>query len=102
MRAGNTTAVRPSRPTAWATPSRGCTSATPTSSPMAPRAPAPWRRRARWQQCRDRPTPLAARRLWVFGTDGLLSRVEWFDADRPAEALARFEELTVIGTRARP
>ena len=33
-------------------------------------------------------------RLWVFGTDGLLARCELFDADRVADALARFDELT--------
>ena len=32
--------------------------------------------------------------LWVFGDDGRMTRVEWFDADRDAEALARFDELT--------
>jgi hypothetical protein len=34
--------------------------------------------------------------LWlgVFGTDGLLTRNEIFDADRDADALARFDELT--------
>jgi SnoaL-like domain len=31
--------------------------------------------------------------LWFFGTDGLLSRWEFYDADRDAEALARFDEL---------
>ena len=33
-------------------------------------------------------------RLFVFGSDGLATRMEWFDADRDAEALARFDELT--------
>ncbi|MGH7895064.1 MAG: nuclear transport factor 2 family protein, partial [Candidatus Binatia bacterium] len=33
--------------------------------------------------------------LWTFGNDGLMTRLEYFDADRPAEALARFDELTV-------
>src|SRR6185503_16928130 len=32
--------------------------------------------------------------LWVFGGDGLVVRVEEFDVDREAEALARFDELT--------
>jgi class 3 adenylate cyclase len=32
--------------------------------------------------------------LFVFGADGLLTRWEQFDADREAEALARFDELT--------
>src|SRR5262249_53276098 len=34
--------------------------------------------------------------LWlrVFGPDGLVSRVEFFDADREDEALARFDALT--------
>ena len=32
--------------------------------------------------------------LAVFGDDGLMTRVEWFDADREAEALARFDELS--------
>jgi tetratricopeptide (TPR) repeat protein/ketosteroid isomerase-like protein len=33
-------------------------------------------------------------RLGVFGADGRLTRVEQFDVDREAEALARFDELT--------
>ncbi|MFI5317726.1 MAG: nuclear transport factor 2 family protein, partial [Myxococcota bacterium] len=33
-------------------------------------------------------------RLWRFGVDGLLERLEWFDADRVEAALARFDELT--------
>jgi ketosteroid isomerase-like protein/tetratricopeptide (TPR) repeat protein len=32
--------------------------------------------------------------LWVFGSDGLATRVEWFASDREAEALARVDELT--------
>src|SRR5437867_8816735 len=42
--------------------------------------------------------------LWlvVFGTDGLMTRMEWFDADRPAEALARFDELTAAPATVRP
>ncbi|MGH7895900.1 MAG: nuclear transport factor 2 family protein [Candidatus Binatia bacterium] len=32
--------------------------------------------------------------LFVFGSDGLVTRTEQFDADREAEALARFDELT--------
>jgi hypothetical protein len=32
--------------------------------------------------------------LIVFGADGLVTRLEWFDPDREAEALARFDELT--------
>src|SRR5205823_5401608 len=32
--------------------------------------------------------------LLVFGSDGLLARYEQFDTDRPADALARFDELT--------
>ncbi len=32
--------------------------------------------------------------LWVFGSDGLTTRIEWFDADSEAEALARFDALT--------
>ena len=31
--------------------------------------------------------------LWVFGAHGLLTCVEWFDADREEEALARFDEI---------
>jgi len=31
--------------------------------------------------------------LFVFGSDGLATRMEWFDADGDAEALARFDEL---------
>jgi hypothetical protein len=31
--------------------------------------------------------------LWAFGADGHVTRVEVFDADREAEALARFDEL---------
>src|SRR5207245_10429596 len=42
--------------------------------------------------------------LWlvVFRTDGLMTRMEWFDADRPAEALARFDELTAAPATVRP
>src|SRR5262249_54349890 len=43
--------------------------------------------------------------LVVFGTDGLLTRAELFDADREAEALARFDELAgerAVGRRVRP
>jgi hypothetical protein len=32
--------------------------------------------------------------LWVFGADGLVARVEEFDAEREDQALARFDELT--------
>jgi hypothetical protein len=32
--------------------------------------------------------------LCAFGPDGRFSRLEWFDIDRDAEALARFDELT--------
>jgi hypothetical protein len=32
--------------------------------------------------------------LLVFGSDGLVARMEQFDSDRDAEALARFDELT--------
>jgi hypothetical protein len=32
--------------------------------------------------------------LWLFGADGLVARIEMFDADRDAAALARFDELT--------
>ena len=32
--------------------------------------------------------------LWAFGTDGLVTRVEVFDAGHEMEALARFDELT--------
>jgi hypothetical protein len=31
--------------------------------------------------------------LVVFGPDGLITHTEWFDADREADALARFDEL---------
>src|SRR4029453_10748342 len=31
--------------------------------------------------------------LWAFGPDGRFARVEVFDADRDAGALARFDEL---------
>ncbi|TML91564.1 MAG: nuclear transport factor 2 family protein, partial [Actinobacteria bacterium] len=40
--------------------------------------------------------------LIVFGVDGLVRRWEVFDADRGAEALARFEELTAEPAAARP
>ncbi len=33
-------------------------------------------------------------RLGIFGRDGLVSHSEWFDADREADALARFDALT--------
>jgi tetratricopeptide (TPR) repeat protein len=32
--------------------------------------------------------------LWVFGADGLLTRFEWFAADREDDSLGRFDELT--------
>ncbi|MGH7339953.1 MAG: hypothetical protein ACREKH_05620, partial [Candidatus Rokuibacteriota bacterium] len=35
--------------------------------------------------------------IFVFGADGLVIRIEWFDPDRDAEALARFDEL--VGDR---
>ncbi|HXJ34119.1 MAG TPA: nuclear transport factor 2 family protein [Candidatus Eisenbacteria bacterium] len=31
--------------------------------------------------------------LWVFGTDGLVTRIEYFDVDAEADALARFDAL---------
>src|SRR5262249_60003994 len=34
--------------------------------------------------------------LQLFGTDGRLTRLELFDPDREAEALARFDELTAV------
>src|SRR5207249_7237908 len=40
--------------------------------------------------------------LLVFGTDGLLTRWEFFEADRDDEALARFDELAVSIADARP
>ena len=40
--------------------------------------------------------------LFVFGSDGLATRMEWFDADRDAEALARFDELAAAAAPARP
>ncbi|TML91747.1 MAG: nuclear transport factor 2 family protein, partial [Actinobacteria bacterium] len=39
--------------------------------------------------------------LWNFGNDGLITRLEYFDADRDGEALARFDELTVEPPTAR-
>ncbi len=33
--------------------------------------------------------------LFVFGSDGLVTRIEHFDADREEEALARFDELSM-------
>jgi len=39
--------------------------------------------------------------LMTFGSDGLLTRVEWFDADREAEALARFDSLTAESPRSK-
>jgi class 3 adenylate cyclase len=33
--------------------------------------------------------------LFVFGSDGLVTRIELFDPDRTAEALSRFDELTI-------
>ncbi len=33
-------------------------------------------------------------RLWTFDAQGLVSRVEWFDANSEAEAFARFDEVT--------
>jgi hypothetical protein len=40
--------------------------------------------------------------LFVFGPDGLVTRWEQFDADRDAEAFARFDELAVERPAARP
>jgi hypothetical protein len=37
---------------------------------------------------------MAGLHLRVFGADGLQTRLEMFDPDREAEALARFDELT--------
>jgi hypothetical protein len=37
--------------------------------------------------------------LCSFGTDGLVTHTEYFDADRDAEALARFDELTAESAR---
>jgi hypothetical protein len=37
--------------------------------------------------------------LWTFGADGLSTRVEVFDVERGAEALARFDELTIPSKR---
>src|SRR5262249_14618689 len=39
--------------------------------------------------------------LFVFGSDGLLTRVEGFEPDREAEALARFDQLTTALAPAR-
>jgi class 3 adenylate cyclase/tetratricopeptide (TPR) repeat protein len=39
--------------------------------------------------------------IWVFGSDGLATRCEQFDVDREAEALARFDALTVTPAAAR-
>src|SRR5206468_9662234 len=39
--------------------------------------------------------------LHVFGADGLVARLEFFDSDCEDEALARFDELTVAPTGAR-
>src|SRR6185295_20411069 len=38
--------------------------------------------------------------LFVFGRDGLLERLESFEPDRVADALARFDELTAEPPRA--
>ncbi len=40
--------------------------------------------------------------LWVFGHDGLLIRLEFFDVGHEAQAIARFDELTVAPTQAQP
>ena len=32
--------------------------------------------------------------LWSFGADGLLTRFEYFETERAADAMARFDELT--------
>ena len=40
--------------------------------------------------------------LWIFGTDGLLAQCEWFDADRGAEALARFGDFTAVVAQPAP
>jgi class 3 adenylate cyclase/ketosteroid isomerase-like protein/tetratricopeptide (TPR) repeat protein len=40
-------------------------------------------------------------RLLVFAADGLVARIEWYDPDREADALARFDELTAEPAAAR-
>jgi class 3 adenylate cyclase/tetratricopeptide (TPR) repeat protein len=40
--------------------------------------------------------------LWIFGADGLVTRWEQFEADRDAEALARFDELAAGPRAVRP
>ena len=44
--------------------------------------------------------------LGTFGSEGLVTRIEWFDPSRDAEALARFDELTAepkgVERRVRP
>src|SRR5262249_40567111 len=37
--------------------------------------------------------------LWIFGTDGLVTRFEQFDAESDAQALARFDSLTAKPAR---
>src|SRR5262249_60857458 len=39
--------------------------------------------------------------LWVFGPDGLLTRLDWFATARDADAIARFDELTAAAPAAR-
>jgi class 3 adenylate cyclase/tetratricopeptide (TPR) repeat protein len=40
--------------------------------------------------------------LYAFGADGLVTRTEWFDDDRPDQALARFDELAAGAGASRP
>jgi len=40
--------------------------------------------------------------LLVFGRDGLVTRIEWFEADRDTEALVRFEELSAVPSPVSP
>ena len=40
--------------------------------------------------------------IWLFGPDGLVTRIEHFDTDREAEALARFDEVAAGASRSAP
>jgi len=52
----------------------------------------------------DRPAYEQRQRLqlWTFGSDGLLTQCEWFDPERGAEALARFDDFSALAASPAP
>ncbi len=77
-----------------------CTSATPTSSPTAPRATAPRRRRARSRRCWwDRSTPIATPRRHAPAIEVVDHRILGIWSARGAEALLQRQPLPARGRR---